>query len=95
MSSPVATSQRRRVLSSEAETMKRESAEKARSETPWSWPSKVWAAVMVGDVSESEKSREYVRMVLSAEEEPRRRPSEENLTQEIALLWPVRVSKRV
>ncbi|KAM1091494.1 hypothetical protein ACFX13_019268 [Malus domestica] len=55
---PVATSQRRRVLSSEAETMKRESAEKARSEMPWEWPSKVWAGEMVGVEESSRKAME-------------------------------------
>lgn len=38
----VRTSHRRMVLSSEAETRKRESEEKARSETPCSWPVNFW-----------------------------------------------------
>ncbi|KAM1167586.1 hypothetical protein ACFX19_030131 [Malus domestica] len=42
----------------EAETIKRESAEKARSETPWEWPSKVWAAETVGVEKSSGKEME-------------------------------------
>lgn len=57
MADPVVTSQRRRVLSSEAETMKRESEEKARSETPCSWPWKSCTGV-IGEVGGLEGERE-------------------------------------
>lgn len=85
------TSQRRRFLSSEAETRKRESEEKARSETPCSWPTNWWE---VEKARESEL-REKVLRVLSAEEEARRRPLEENLTAEMARSWGVRVWESV
>lgn len=42
MQVPVETSHRRRFLSSEPETMKRESEEKAKSDTPCSWPVNSW-----------------------------------------------------
>lgn len=84
MREPVSTSQRRTVLSSEAEQTWRESEEKARSEMPWSWPWNSWRVEKSPEVDQ-------VRRVLSAEEEPKRRPSEENLTAETARLWAVRV----
>lgn len=95
MRDPVSMSQRRRVLSSEAETRYLESEEKARSETPCSWPSSSWRRETVGAGESDEDLTTEMRRVLSAEEEARRRPSDENLTAEIARLWGVRVLARV
>lgn len=82
-STPVDTSQRRTVLSSEAVARKRASEENATSEIPCSWPMNSWR----GDPSEVDQ----VRAVLSAEQVAMSLPSSENLTLEMARLWPVRV----
>ncbi len=57
MREPVSRSHRRRVLSSEAETRNLESEEKARSETPCSWPSNSWRRETVGVESELDDRR--------------------------------------
>lgn len=45
-------SQRRSVLSSEAEASRRPSEEKAMSEMPWSWPERRWSEAGEGDERE-------------------------------------------